>query len=93
MEYTEYIVRIIGVRTDSAHLFYISNSLQDWITDCRADAAVYDSIDAAKSAISQGIGIIKRDLKACYRYELAGVQIVKKIVLEDVIQTLNPPEF
>lgn len=85
----EYIVRIIGVRSDAAKLFYISNSLQDWITGCRADAAIYYTPEFARCAIEQGIESIKRDLDERYHFELEGIQIIKRVVTEEVVQTLK----
>lgn len=89
----EYIVRVIGVGTDFAKLFYISDSLQCWLTTRRANAAVYYSIDGVKSAISQGIEIIKRELEQFYHCKLEGIQVIKRVVNEEVIQTLKPSDI
>lgn len=86
----KYIVKVIGVRLEFAKLFYISDSLQNWLTTRRADAATYCSIAAARSAISQGIENIKRELGY---YELEGIQIVGEVITENVIQILKPSDI
>lgn len=89
----EYRVKVIGTQAESAKVFYISNSIQDWLTLCRSDAAVYYNPETAKCAINQGIESIKQELDLFYHCELEEIQIVEEIRTENVIQTFKPSDI
>lgn len=90
-----YRIRVIGVQskpTEQAKLFYVSDSMQDWLGS-RADAAIYYSLENAKCAINQSIESIKQELNIDYNCELKEIQIVQEVISESVIQTLKPSEI
>lgn len=88
-----YKVKVIGVQSGIEKPFYIYDSLDYWLADHRAAASIYHSLEAAKSVINQGIVSIKQELNLFHHYELKEIQIVKEVIVEDVIQTLKPSDI
>lgn len=89
----EYRVKVIGSQLEAAKVFYISNSMQDWLTTYRSDAAVYYNPESARCAINQGIESIKQELDLCYHCKLEEIQIAEEKRIESVIQTFKSSEI
>jgi hypothetical protein len=92
----EYRIKVIGTQGESAKLFYISkspNSLQDWLTTLRADAAVYYNLESARRVINQGINSIKQDLDLFYHCDLEEIQIAEEKRIESIVQTFKPSDI
>ena len=91
----DYRVRVIGSQSEGAEVevFYISNSMQDWLTSCRVDAAVYYNLESARCAINQGIESIKQELDLYCHCKLEEIQIIGEVTTVNVIQTLKPSDI
>ena len=89
----EYRVKVIGSQSERAKVFYISNSLQDWLTTYRSDAAIYYNLESARCAINQGIKSIKQDLDLFYHCELEEIQIAEEKRIESIVQAFKPSEI
>lgn len=89
----EYRVKVIGIQPEATKLFYISNSMQDWLTTHRANAAIYYNPESARCAINQGIENIKRELDLHYHCKLEEIQIAEEKRIESIVQTFKPSEI